>query len=91
MVISNNYLKSGPLRGELLVVEHGLEDLLVAAGHDADGAEQLEGGDLAAQVLRVEALRDHVNAGGVRQDVGTASLSGKERETNLGGGIHSVR
>ena len=31
-------LKSGPFAGELLVVEHGLEDLLVAAGHDADGA-----------------------------------------------------
>ena len=65
-------------------MEHGLEDLLVAAGHDADGAEQLEGGDLAAQVLRVEALRDHVNAGGVRQDVGTASLSGREGQTIQG-------
>ena len=60
-------------------MEHGLEDLLVAAGHDADGAEQLKGGRRGARVLGVvEALSDHVNAGGVRQDVGTASLSGEE-------------
>ena len=51
----------------------------MAAGHDADGAEQLKGGRRGARVLGVvEALSDHVNAGGVRQDVGTASLSGKE-------------
>ena len=51
----------------------------MAAGHDTDGAEQLKGGRRGARVLGVvEALSDHVNAGGVRQDVGTASLSGEE-------------
>ena len=47
--ISNRFctcLESGAFAGELLVVEHGLEDLLVAARHDADRPQQLQGSHL---------------------------------------------
>ena len=46
----------------------------MSTGHEADGAEQLERGDLGPQVLARQALRDHVDAGRVRQDVGAAGL-----------------
>lgn len=52
-----------------LVVQHGLQNLLVAAGHQAHGAQDLQHGHLGLAVLRAQALRDGADGLGLRQHV----------------------
>ena len=63
-------LEAGPLGGVLLVVRHGLQHLLVAVGHQADGAQDLQHRHLGLDVGRAQALRDGVDALRVGQHVG---------------------
>ncbi len=65
-------LKSCPLAGEALVVQHGLQDLFVPARHQTHGAHDLQHRHLGLDVLRGQALSDDVDALGVREDVGAA-------------------
>lgn len=53
-------------------MHHGLQDLLVAAGHQAHGAHDLQHGHFGLDVLRGQALRNDVDALGVGEDVGAA-------------------
>lgn len=65
-------LKSCPLAGEALVVQHGLQDLFVSTRHQTHGAHDLQHRHLGLDVLRGQALSDDVDALGVREDVGAA-------------------
>lgn len=51
----------------------------MAAGHEAHGAEDLENADLGLDVLRDEALGDHVDPGGMSKNVGATSLDKKKK------------
>lgn len=53
-----------------LVVQHGLQDLLVTSGHEAHGTQDLQHGHLGLAVLCAEALRDGADGLGLRQHVG---------------------
>lgn len=66
------HLEPCPLASKALVVQHGLQDLAVPAGHQADGAHDLQHGHLGFDVLRGQALGDDVDALGVGEDVGAA-------------------
>lgn len=75
---SSCHLESRSLACKDLVVQHGFEDLFVAAGNDADGAEQLESRDLVPSVFGAQALSDDVDARRVGQHVSAASLKKRE-------------
>ena len=62
-------LEARPLARVLLEVAHGGEHLAMTAGHEADGTEDLEDGRLRLHVLGGQTLRDHPDAGRVREDV----------------------
>lgn len=64
----------------LLEVQHGLEDLTVAARHQADSAEDLQHGDLRLYVLSRQRLRYRVDRCGVRQYVCSAVLEEKQKD-----------
>lgn len=66
------HLEARPLAGESLVVQHGLQDLPVPAGHQAHGAHDLQHGHFGLDVLRRQALGDDVDALRVREDVGAS-------------------
>ena len=72
------HLESCPLMSKLLVVQHGLQDLLVSSRHETHRAEELQGGDLGPQVaVGAQALGDDVDARGVGKDVGATGLKGE--------------
>ena len=63
------YLEARPFSGVLLVVTHGVEDLLVAPGHQAHGPQHLQHRHLRLQVVCGQALRYDVDARRVGQHV----------------------
>ena len=62
-------LEACPLGRIHLVVKHGLQHLLVAAGHQAHGAQDLQHGHLGLAVLRAQALGNGADGLGLRQHV----------------------
>ena len=49
--VVNNALEPRPLAGEALIMQHRLQHLLVAAGHEAEGAKDLQRRHLGLDVL----------------------------------------
>lgn len=63
------YLKAGSFAGILLVVQHGLQNLLVAPGNQAHGAQDFQHGHLRFNVLCAQTLSNHINTLRVGQDM----------------------
>ena len=63
------HLEARPLSCIHLVVEHGLQHLLVAAGHQAHSTQDLQHSHLGLAVLRAQALGDGADGLGLRQHV----------------------
>ena len=62
MSISDIYLKTCALGGIILEMEHGVEHLLVAAGHQTHGPQNLQHRRLGLDVVRGQTLGDDVDA-----------------------------
>lgn len=63
------HLKSGSFAGVLLVVQHGLQNLLVAPRNQTHGAQDFQYGHLRFNVLCAQTLSNHINTLRVSQDV----------------------
>lgn len=65
------YLEAGPLSGILLVVGHRLQHLLVAIGHQAHCAQDLQHCHFGLDVVLPQALGDGIDALRVGQHMGS--------------------
>lgn len=58
----STHLEARPLTGKALVVQHGLQDFFMPAGHQTHGAHNLQHGHLGLDVLCSQALGNDVDA-----------------------------
>ena len=60
-MVWNAHLESGPLGCKLLIVKHGLQDLLVTPGDQAHGTQNFKNCDLCTNVFRGQTLSNNVD------------------------------
>lgn len=68
----STHLKAGSLAGILLVVQHGLQNLLVAPGNQAHSAQDFQHSHLRLNVLCAQTLSNNINTLRMSQDMSPA-------------------
>lgn len=81
-MVWNTYLESGPLGCKLLVMKHGLQNLLVTPGDQAHGTQNFKNCDLCTNVFRGQTLSNDVDTVWMSKHMSSTLLEKNKEKTH---------